>query len=110
MSIRWPVVLAVLVPLLLGTAVVFGVGFGVMTACTDTYSCTVTGCAPCRSTSSWLNAGWAAQGVLLIAAVALAATARRGLGPAVVRTATFAIVCLSVLAIVVTTALAVHSY
>src|SRR3954469_8498520 len=100
MSIRWPVVLAVLVPLLLGTAVVFGVGFGVMTACTDTYSCTATGCAPCRSASSWLNGGWAAQGVLLIAALALGATARRGLRPASVCAVGVVIVGLSVLALV----------
>src|SRR4051812_12927835 len=97
---RWPVVLAVVVPLLLGTVVVFGVGFGVLTACTDTYSCTVTGCAPCRPASSWLNGGWATQGVLLVAAVVLAVTARRGRRPAAVRTAGLAIAGLSVLALV----------
>src|SRR4051812_1284903 len=105
MSIRWPVVLAVLGPLLLGTAGVLGAALGVMPACPAPCSCRVPGCAPCRSTSWWLNAGWAARGVLLIAGGALAATARRGLGPPVVRTAAFAIVCLSVLAIVVPTAL-----
>src|SRR3954471_14927140 len=107
---RAPLVLAIVVPLLLGTVVVFGVGFGVLTACTDTYNCTVTGCAPCRPASSWLNGGWAAQGVLLIAAVVLAVGARRGLRPATVRTAGLTIAGLSVLVLVVTTALAVNSY
>ena len=103
-------VLAVVVPLLLGTVVVFAVGFGVLSACTDTYSCTVTGCAPCRPASSWLNGGWAAQGVLLVAAVMLAVAARRGLRPATVRAAGPTIAGLSVLVLLVTTALAMSSY
>src|SRR4051794_2913263 len=106
---RWPVVLAVVVPLL-GSVVMFGVGFGVLTACTDTFSCTVTGCAPCRPASSWLNGGWATQGVLLIAAVVLAVAARRGLRPAAVRTGGLTIAGLSVLSLVVTTAFAMNSY
>src|SRR4051812_36407096 len=93
---RWPAALAVVMPPL-ATVVMFGVGFGVLNACTDTFSCTVTGCAPCRPASSWLNGGWATQGVLLIAAVVLAVAARRGLRPATVRTGGLTIAGLSVL-------------
>jgi hypothetical protein len=65
------------VVLFLATLGSFGAGFGVMTDCTDTHGCTVTGCAPCRAANSWLTAGWLAQGGLLLAGVVLAVLAAR---------------------------------
>lgn len=107
---RWTLLLAVLVPLLLGTVVAFGVGFGVLTGCTDDHRCTVTSCAPCRPAGAWLNGGWAAQGVLLLAALALVVLARRGLRPATVRTAGLTIAGLSVLFVVLSSTVASLSY
>ena len=105
-----PVLLAVLVPLVLGTVVVFGAGFGILSACTDTYSCTTTGCAPCRPASTWLNGGWAVQGVLLGAGLVLAVLPRRGRGAGSLRPAALTIAGLSLVTAAVTTALAIASY
>ena len=107
---RWPLALAVVVPLALGTTVVFGAGFGILSACTDTYSCTTTGCAPCRPAGTWLNAGWAVQGVLLVAGLVLAVLARRGRGTGSLRPAALVVARISVVTAAVTTALAIVSY
>ena len=93
-----------------GTVLGFGVGFGVLTDCTDAYRCTVTACAPCRPAGAWLTGGWAGQGILLLAGVLLAIIGRRRLGPRAVRAGGLAVVGLSVALLVVTTALAVHTY
>ena len=77
----WPQLRASLVVIaVLATIGSFGVGFGIMTGCTNEYSCTVTDCAPCATTSGWLTAGWIGQGVLLLAWVVLAVLAVRGSG------------------------------
>jgi hypothetical protein len=55
---------AICIALLLGTLGWFMVGFGMMTDCTNNYSCTMTGCPPCATTEHWLNAGGIAQFVL----------------------------------------------
>ena len=107
---RGPLVLAIVVPLLLGTVVVFGVGFGILTACTDAFDCTTTGCAPCRPASNWLNGGWVAQGILLTAALVLSFVARRGGRPGTIRATGLVIAGLSVVVAVVTTALAAAGY
>ena len=49
----------------------FGLGFGVMTDCTNTYSCGPGDCQPCSATSALLVAGWAIQGVLFAVALSL---------------------------------------
>jgi hypothetical protein len=107
---RWPLLVAVLVPLALGTIVVLGAGFGILSACTDTYSCPTTGCAPCRPASTWLNGGWAVQGVLLVAGLVLAVLARGGRKNSWPRAAGLAIAGLSVVTAAGTTALAIASY
>ena len=56
---------------LLATAGSFVLGFGVMTGCTNAYSCSTSGCGPCSLTSSLLVGGWVLQGVLLVVALAL---------------------------------------
>ena len=109
-SAGWPVALAVVVPLMLGTVVAFGVGFGVLTGCTDTFGCTATGCAPCRPASTWLTSGWLAQGVVLVAALVLAVAARRGRRLRNARATGLALAGLSILIGIVTTAAAVQSY
>ncbi len=96
--------------LLIGTVGSFGVGFGVLTDCTNVFSCTSTDCAPCSTAGRWLAGGWAAQAVLLVAGLALAVLARRGRRPRAVRAAALVLAGLSVALIVTTTALARQSY
>ncbi len=50
--------------LLLGTFGWFAVGFGMMTDCTDNYSCSQTGCAPCATTGRWITVDALTQWVL----------------------------------------------
>ena len=50
--------------LLLGTFGWFAVGFGMMTDCTNNYSCSQTGCAPCATTGRWITVGALTQWVL----------------------------------------------
>ncbi len=71
-TVRRSVGLAVVVTFLLATVGGFGLSFGVMTDCTNEYSCTVTACAPCSTANGWLGAGWAGQAVLLLVAGVLA--------------------------------------
>lgn len=65
------VTIAIAISLLLGTLGWFAVGFGMMTDCTNNYSCTETGCAPCDATAGWINAGGLIQLGLAAAGVAL---------------------------------------
>lgn len=97
------------VVLLLATIGSFAVGFGLMTSCTNTYSCTSSGCPPCATTSAWLTAGWIGQGVLLLVGVGLSVLAARRIRVRAVRAAALGLGPLSVAVIVVTTALAVAS-
>src|SRR6478735_2010931 len=66
-----------LVTIAIATCVLFGtigwvaIGFGVLTDCTDNYSCSATSCAPCRTTGLWINAGGLAQVLLAGAGVGL---------------------------------------
>jgi hypothetical protein len=94
------------VVLLLGTLGSFGVGFGLMTRCTDTYSCTATGCPPCATTNAWLTAGWAGQGLLLLIGLVLAVLASRHVRPPAVRVAALLLAPVSIALLVATTALA----
>ncbi len=79
--------MALAVSFLLATFGGFGLGFGVMTNCTNEYLCTVTGCAPCAIANSWVTAHWAAQAVLLAAACVLAVLAAVRVRPQAVKTA-----------------------
>jgi hypothetical protein len=101
-----PLGVALAVVLFLATVGSPGVGFGVMTNCTNTYSCTSTGCEPCATTSAWLTAGWIGQGVLLLVAVALVVLAVRHRRLPAVRATALVLTPLSVALVVVTTALA----
>ena len=101
-----PLGVALAVVLFLATVGSLGVGFGVMTSCTNTYGCTSTGCEPCATTSAWLTAGWIGQGVLLLVAVALVVLTLRRRRPAAVRATALVLTPLSVALLVVTTALA----
>ena len=102
-----PLGAALAVVSILATIGSFGVGFGVMTNCTNTHGCTSTGCAPCETTSGWLTAGWLGQGGLLLVAVALVVLAARRRRLPAVRAAALALIPLSVALVVATTALAV---
>ncbi|TQN35714.1 hypothetical protein FHU33_4943 [Blastococcus colisei] len=106
----WPPLSASLAAVLvLATVGSFGVGVGVMTSCTNTYSCTSTGCSPCATTNAWLTAGWTGQGVLLLVGGTLAVLATRRAGPRAVRAAALLLGPLGVALFVGTTALAVRS-
>ena len=106
-ALRRELALCLAVVLSLATVGSLGVGFGVMTNCTNTYGCTSTGCEPCATTSAWLTAGWIGQGVLLLVAVALVVLAVRRRRLPAVRPAALVLTPLSVALVVVTTALAV---
>ena len=56
---------------LLATIGSFGLGFAVMTGCTNAYSCSTGGCSPCSATSALLVGGWVLQGALFVVALAL---------------------------------------
>ena len=55
----------------LATVGSFALGFGVMTGCTNSYSCSTSGCGPCSAASALLLGGWVLQGALFVLAVAL---------------------------------------
>ncbi|HEY0904154.1 MAG TPA: hypothetical protein VGE14_09720 [Marmoricola sp.] len=63
------VALAIATSLALGTIGWAAVGFGVMTDCTNEYSCTSTGCPPCDTASRWITTGGIAQLGLALAGV-----------------------------------------
>jgi hypothetical protein len=105
-----PLGVALAVVLFLATVGSLGVGFGVMTGCTNTHGCTSTGCTPCATTSAWLTAGWIGQGVLLLVGVGLAVLAARRVALRGVRVAALVLGPLSVALIVVTTVLAIFRY
>jgi hypothetical protein len=108
--VRAPLIVAIAVIVLVGTVGSFAVGFGVLTDCTNLYSCTRTACGPCRPAGEWLTTGWAAQGVLLLGGLVLVVLARRGVRPRVVRAAALALTVLSIAVLVTTTVLARQSY
>ncbi|MFC5493609.1 hypothetical protein [Nocardioides caricicola] len=60
---------AIALCVLLGSLGWFAVGFGMMTDCTNNYSCTETGCPPCATTERWINAGGVVQWILAAAGV-----------------------------------------
>ena len=109
-SVRWPLTLSLLVVLFLATFGSFAAGFGTMTSCTNTFSCTSTGCSPCATAASWLAGGWIAQGVLLVAGLVLAVLAARRVRPTAVRRAALVLGPLAVLLFVVTTTVAGSSF
>jgi len=63
------VAVATAICLLFGTIGWFVVGFGVMTDCTNNYSCSTTSCSPCATTELWINAGALAQQLLAAAGI-----------------------------------------
>jgi hypothetical protein len=106
-AVRTALGVSLAVVLFLATLGSVGAGFGVMTDCTNAYDCTVTGCAPCRTTNAWLTAGWLGQGGLLLAGVVLAVLAARRRRLRAVRLGALLLGPSSVALFVVTTALAV---
>lgn len=105
-----PLVLGALsLVLLLATLGSFGAWFGLMTQCTDTYSCTTTSCLPCRDTRTWLDLGWAVQGVLLLVGAALAVLGARCVHVHAARLGALLLGLTSTVLFTVTTVLAVRS-
>jgi hypothetical protein len=105
-----PLTLSLVVVAVLATYGGFGTSFGVMTICTNTYSCEITECRPCASASSWLEVGWAVQGVLLLVGVTLAVLARRGIAAPAVRRAGWLLGPVSLALMIATTSLANSSF
>ncbi len=105
-----------LVALAIGTCLVLGtfgwlvVGFGVMTDCTNEYSCSTTSCSPCRTTGLWINVGGLGQ--LLLAAVGVGVLVRglRTRRSGYMAVGGVALLVSSVLIVVGTTWLAESSY
>jgi hypothetical protein len=96
--------------LLLGTFGWFGVGFGMMTDCTNKYGCTETGCPPCATTEHWINAGGIAQWVLAGSGVVVLVRRRRADQHADLALSGAALLAMSVLTMVGTTWRARQSY
>ena len=87
-----------------------GMGFGVLTSCTNTYDCSITSCSPCRTALNWSEIGWATQGVLLLVGVMLAFLGALRIVQRSFRISALLLGPVSVLLFVVTTALAVSSF
>ena len=105
-----PLTLSLVVVVALATFGSFSLGFGVMQTCTDLFSCTVTTCRPCVTAASWVETGWAVQGVLLLVGVALAVLARRGIAPHAVRWGGWLLGPVSIALLIATTSLAHGSF
>ncbi len=101
---------AIATSLFLGTLAWFAVGFGTMTACTNDYSCSSTGCAPCATTGRWINAGGITQWVLAGAGVVALSRRRTRERPGTLAITGVALVTLSVLTFVGSTWAAQESY
>ncbi|RBY92351.1 hypothetical protein DQ244_08790 [Blastococcus sp. TBT05-19] len=109
-DVRTPLRISLAVVLLLATFGSFGAGFGIMTDCTNTFSCTVTSCSPCATADGWLTGGWIAQGVLLLAGVVLAVLSARRVRLPAVRRAALVLGPLAAVLFVVTTTVATTSF
>lgn len=96
--------------LLLGTVGWFAVGFGIMTDCTNNYSCSQTGCTPCATTGRWINTGGIAQFVLAGIGVALLVRGLAAKPRAHLAVGAVALLAMSVLTMVGTTWRAQESY
>ena len=96
--------------LLLGTLGWFGVGFGMMTDCSNKYSCTETGCPPCATAEHCINAGGIAQWVLAGMGVVVLVRRRRAKQHADLAACGAALLAMSVLTMVGTTWRAHQSY
>ncbi|MGY2129437.1 hypothetical protein [Blastococcus sp. SYSU DS0617] len=105
-----PLTLSLTVVLVLATFGGFGAAFGVLQTCTDMYSCTVTECRPCTTAAAWVKAGWAVQGVLLLAGLVLAVLARRGVATRAVGRAGWLLGPGSIALLIATTSLAHSSF
>lgn len=70
-TIAVPATTAGVVTVVLGSLGWMGVGIGVVSPCTDRFSCTSGTCAPCLQAGIWVTAGGAAQWALAVAALVL---------------------------------------
>ncbi len=115
-----PLTLSLLVVVVLATFGSFGAGFGVLQTCTDLYSyrdveeSTLADLPdlgnPCASAESWVNTGWAVQGVLLVVGLVLAGLTRWGVRSSAVRWACWLLGPSSIALLILTTSLAHGSY
>jgi hypothetical protein len=105
-----PLIVSLAVVVLLATVGSVAAGFGVMTNCTDTYSCTTTSCGPCSTTGTWLAVGWALQGVLLLLGTVLVVLGARRMRLPAVRLGGVLLGPLSIVLFAATTWLALRSF
>ncbi len=94
---------------LLGTFGTFAVGFGIMTDCTNNYSCSSTGCVPCARRAAG-SLGGIAQWVLAATGVVFLIRAQRLKRRAGLATRGVALLAVAVLTFVGTTWRAQESY
>jgi hypothetical protein len=109
-----PLTLSLVVVLVLATFGGFAAGFGVLQTCSDLYGTaieneTIEG-DPCAAAESWVNRGWALQGVLLLVGLGLALLARRGVAARAVGWAGWLLGPVSIALLIATTSMANGSY
>lgn len=101
---------AIATSLTLGTLGWFAVGLSTMTACTNDYSCSTTGCEPCAATGRWINAGGLVQWMLAGAGGAALSRRRLRERPGTLAITGMALLTFSVLVVVGSTWAAQASY
>ena len=103
-------VLAILASAVLGTLGWFAVGFGVLTDCTNEYSCTDTGCAPCDTASRWITTGGLTQLALVVVGVLVLVRGRRAARPGTLVLGGVVLIAASLATLAGTTSAARDSY
>ena len=110
-TVKVPSVLAGLVAAVLGSVGWWGAGFGVISSCTDHFSCVIDTCAPCATANYWIDAGAIGQWIFVIGAfVLLMLGMKRPRWRPVVVIASIAIMPLSIAWINISSNIALHSF
>lgn len=101
---------AILSCLVLGSVGWLAAGMGVLTGCTNDYSCSTTGCDPCAAAGRWITVGGVLQWLLLGLGIAVVVRGRRADRRTWWAAGGAAVLAASLLTVVATTWAAQESY